>query len=593
MSSVSGKVYDPKLLGRILRYVNPYKGTFILTGILTLLLGVLGPLRPILIQYTLDNAIMQSNSDLLIAMTILMVLVLIIETGVQFYQTYLANWVGQSVIKDMRLEVYNKISAFKLKYFDNNAIGTLVTRVVSDIETIADVFSNGVLIIVGDLLKLLIVVAVMFYTDWRLALLAMASIPVLLVATRMFNASIKKAFQAVRTNVAKLNAFVQEHITGMNIVQIFTREQAEYNKFKSINKDHRQAHINTVWANAIFFPVVELLSAISLALLVWYGAQGILDETVSFGNLVAFILYIHMLFRPIRQLADRFNTLQMGMVASERVFVVLDTDEHIEDKGLATGETLAGNIEFKDLWFSYNPSNEANTEWILKGISFKVQPGDNVAFVGATGAGKSSIINLINRMYEFQKGELLIDNKSIRDYELSFLRRRIGVVLQDVFLFSDSIYNNITLNNSNISLEEVKQAAKEVGAHDFIMRLPNNYEFNVGERGGILSAGQRQLLAFIRAYLYNPDILILDEATSSIDSESELLIQHATEKLTQGRTSIIIAHRLATIQKADKIYVLEKGNIIEQGTHNELLKLDGHYRNLYEIQFINEDESEG
>ena len=576
-----GKVFDPVLLTRIIRYVKPYKKTFAFTGFLTLLLGLLGPVRPIIIQYTLDNAILNPNTDLLLKLTILMVLVLVIETFIQFFQTYYANWVGQTVIKDMRMEVYGKISAFKLKYFDTNAIGTLVTRAVSDIETIADVFSNGVLIIVGDLLKLIIIIVVMFVTDWRLALISMSTIPVLIFATKLFNSNIKKSFQAVRTNVSKLNAFVQEHITGMNIVQIFNRESAEYDKFKNINKEHRNAHINTVWANAIFFPTVELLSAIALALVVWFGAQGLLAKEVSFGNLVAFILYIHMLFRPIRQLADRFNTLQMGMVSSDRVFKILDTDSKIENNGTITGRDLKGEIEFRNLWFSYNTDN-----WILKDLNFKVKQGETIAFVGPTGAGKSSIINLINRMYEFQKGDILMDGISIKKYEQNFIRRRIGVVLQDVFLFSDTIFNNITLNNPNVDLEEVQAAAKEVGAHDFIMKLPNNYHFNVGERGGVLSVGQRQLLAFIRAYLYDPDVLILDEATSSIDSESESLIQKATEKLTKNRTSIIIAHRLATIQKADRIYVMKKGEIIESGNHQKLLALNGTYKRLYDIQFV-------
>ena len=576
-----GKVFDPVLLTRIIRYVKPYKKTFAFTGFLTLLLGLLGPVRPIIIQYTLDNAILNPNTDLLLKLTILMVLVLVIETFIQFFQTYYANWVGQTVIKDMRMEVYGKISAFTLKYFDTNAIGTLVTRAVSDIETIADVFSNGVLIIVGDLLKLIIIIVVMFVTDWRLALISMSTIPVLIFATKLFNSNIKKSFQAVRTNVSKLNAFVQEHITGMNIVQIFNRESAEYDKFKNINKEHRNAHINTVWANAIFFPTVELLSAVALALVVWFGSQGLLAKEVSFGNLVAFILYIHMLFRPIRQLADRFNTLQMGMVSSDRVFKILDTDSKIENSGTITGRDLKGEIEFRNLWFSYNTDN-----WILKDLNFKVKQGETIAFVGPTGAGKSSIINLINRMYEFQKGDILMDGISIKKYEQNFIRRRIGVVLQDVFLFSDTIFNNITLNNPNVDLEEVQAAAKEVGAHDFIMKLPDNYHFNVGERGGVLSVGQRQLLAFIRAYLYDPDVLILDEATSSIDSESESLIQKATEKLTKDRTSIIIAHRLATIQKAYRIYVMKKGEIIENGNHQKLLALNGAYKKLYDIQFV-------
>lgn len=583
MSEITGKVFDVKVFKRVLKYVRPYQKRFIFTGFLTFLLGFLGPARPIIVQYTLDNSIIIPNSELLIQLTAVMVGLLIIETIVQFYQTYMANWVGQNVIKDLREETYHKISAFKLKYFDQTPIGTMVTRVISDIETIADVFSNGVLIIVGDLLKLVIVIIIMFFTDWRLALLSLASIPLLLVATKMFNKSIKSAFQDVRTEVSRLNAFVQEHLTGMNIVQIFNREQKEYEKFKGINKKHRNAHIRTVWANAIFFPIVELFSATSLALLVWIGSKGIIDEIVSFGNLVAFILYIHMLFRPIRQLADRFNTLQMGMVSSERVFKVLDTDAKIENTGTIKLNNPKGQIDFKDVWFAYN-----EPEWILREINFSVAPGEKVALVGPTGAGKSSIINLLGRFYEYQKGSVSIDGNIIQDIDLQSLRKHVGIVVQDVFLFSDSIYNNITLNNPRISMEEVRIAAKEIGADDFIMRLPGDYQYAVGERGGTLSVGQRQLLAFIRAYLYNPEILILDEATSSVDTESEEMIQKATEKITENRTSIIIAHRLATIQKSDRIMVVDDGKIIESGSHTKLLKQNGFYKNLYDMQFATE-----
>jgi len=586
MSEITGKVFDNKVFKRILKYVKPYQSRFIFTGLLTFLLGFLGPARPILVQYTLDNSIITPNPTLLFQLTAAMIGLLVAETVVQFYQTYMANWVGQNVIKDLREETYHKISAFKLKYFDQTPIGTMVTRVVSDIETIADVFSNGVLIIVGDILKLIIVIIIMFVTDWRLALLSLGSIPFLLIATKMFNKAIKSAFQDVRTEVSRLNAFVQEHITGMNIVQIFNREQKEYEKFKGINKKHRNAHIRTVWANAIFFPVVELFSATSLALLVWFGSKGILDESVSFGNLVAFILYIHMLFRPIRQLADRFNTLQMGMVSSERVFKVLDTDAKIENEGNLKLKNPKGQIDFKDVWFAYN-----EPEWILRDINFSVAPGEKVALVGPTGAGKSSIINLLGRFYEYQKGTVSIDGNLIQDIDLNSLRKHVGIVVQDVFLFSDTIYNNITLNNPRITMEEVRTASKEIGADDFIMRLPGDYQYAVGERGGTLSVGQRQLLAFIRAYLYTPEILILDEATSSVDTESEEMIQKATEKITENRTSIIIAHRLATIQKSDRIMVVDDGRIIESGNHTELLKENGFYKNLYDMQFATELES--
>ncbi len=583
MSDVTGNVFDVKIFKRVLKYVRPYRKQFNFTALLTIILAFLGPSRPLLVKYTVDNSIIIPDSELLIKLTLAMVALVIIETIVQFYQTYMANWVGQSVIKDLREETFHQISAFKLKYFDQTPIGTMVTRVVSDIETIADLFSNGILIIIGDIMKLLVVIIIMFITDWRLALLSLASIPLLLVATKMFNKSIKSAFQDVRTEVSRLNAFIQEHLTGMSIVQIFNREQKEYEKFKGINKKHRNAHVRTVWANAIFFPIVELFSATSLALLVWLGSKGIIDEKITFGSLLAFILYIHMLFRPIRQLADRFNTLQLGMVSSERVFRVLDTDAKIENVGNIILNNPKGQIDFKNVWFAYN-----EPEWILRDINFTVAPGEKVALVGPTGAGKSSIINLLGRFYEYQKGSVSIDGNLIQDIDLQSLRKHVGIVVQDVFLFSDTIYNNITLNNPRISMEEVRTAAKEIGADDFIMRLPGDYQYAVGERGGTLSVGQRQLLAFIRAYLYNPGILILDEATSSVDTESEEMIQKATEKITENRTSIIIAHRLATIQKSDRIMVVDDGKIIESGSHTKLLKQNGFYKNLYDMQFATE-----
>ena len=583
MSDVKGNVFDVKIFKRVLKYVRPYRKQFNFTALLTIILAFLGPSRPLLVKYTVDNSIIIPDSELLIKLTLAMVALVIIETIVQFYQTYMANWVGQSVIKDLREETFHQISAFKLKYFDQTPIGTMVTRVVSDIETIADLFSNGILIIIGDIMKLLVVIIIMFITDWRLALLSLASIPLLLVATKMFNKSIKSAFQDVRTEVSRLNAFIQEHLTGMSIVQIFNREQKEYEKFKGINKKHRNAHVRTVWANAIFFPIVELFSATSLALLVWLGSKGIIDEKITFGSLLAFILYIHMLFRPIRQLADRFNTLQLGMVSSERVFRVLDTDAKIENVGNIILNNPKGQIDFKNVWFAYN-----EPEWILRDINFTVAPGEKVALVGPTGAGKSSIINLLGRFYEYQKGSVSIDGNLIQDIDLQSLRKHVGIVVQDVFLFSDTIYNNITLNNPRISMEEVRTAAKEIGADDFIMRLPGDYQYAVGERGGTLSVGQRQLLAFIRAYLYNPGILILDEATSSVDTESEEMIQKATEKITENRTSIIIAHRLATIQKSDRIMVVDDGKIIESGSHTKLLKQNGFYKNLYDMQFATE-----
>lgn len=577
---VSGNVFDYKLLKRILNYILPYKGKFYFTGFLVIILAVIAPIRPLLIQYAVDHYILVPNSAMLYNITIALVGLLILESGLQFIQTYLANWLGQSVVKDLRIDVYKKINNFKLQYFDKTPIGTLVTRVVSDLETISDIFSQGILIIIGDLLKLVAVVVFMLVQDWKLTLIMLIPMPILIFATNWFKNYIKLAFQDVRTAISNLNTFVSEHLTGMNIVQVFNQEERELTSFRKINEEHKQANIRTVWANSIFFPVVEVLSAISLALLVWWGAGDVVSGRTSLGVLTAFIMYINMLYRPIRQLADKFNTLQMGMVASERVFKVLDTEASIDNSGSGTTENLKGEITFKDLWFSYLPDN-----WILKGINFHGNSGETIAFVGATGAGKTSVINLLGRFYEFQKGQILIDGKDIRSYELNSLRSSIGVVLQDVFLFSDTIMNNISLRNPKITEKEIIAASKTVGAHEFISKLPGGYHFDVKERGGMLSSGQRQLIAFIRAYVYNPKILILDEATSSVDSETERLIQNAIDILTEGRTSIIIAHRLATIQKADTIIVLEQGRIVEQGSHNTLLNKNGVYQNLFELQF--------
>jgi len=580
-NSISGKAFDMSLFMRVMKYVNPYKTLFVFTGFLVLLSAGISPLRPWLIQYTLDNSIIVPNMELLQMLTMIIVGLLVLEGLVQFLQTYLANWLGQSVIRDLRVDVYRKISHFKLKYFDQTPIGTLVTRAVSDIETIADIFSEGVLTILGELIKLVVVIAFMFYLDWRLTIMCLIPIPILLWATNVKKDYIKLAFQDVRNEVAKLNAFVQEHITGMFIVQIFNREKQEMNKFQKINARHRDAHLRTVFANSVFFPVVEILSALSIALLILWGSNEVLKGTVTYGNLVAFILYIYMLFRPIRQLADRFNTLQMGMVASERVFKILDTEAQIEGSGKNLTPEISGDISFKDVHFAYN-----NEDWVLKGISFDVKKGQKIAIVGATGAGKSSIINLLSRSYEYNEGSISIDGTELRDFDPTYLSRQVGVVLQDVFLFSDSIYNNITLNNPKISLEEVRTAAIKVGAHRFIDKLPEGYDFNVKERGGMLSVGQRQLLAFIRAYIYNPSILVLDEATSSVDTETEQMINEAIEFITKDRTSIIIAHRLATVQYADLIIVMDQGKIVEKGSHQELLRKDGEYKKLYDLQFV-------
>ena len=578
--SVAGKAFDVRLLKRVLRYVSPYKKTFWFTAFLTVFLGIIAPIRPMLIKYGIDEKVAHNDLHGLWLLTLVMIAILIVEAAFQYLHTYLANWLGQNVINDLRKQLFSHITTFRLSFFDRNPIGMLVTRTVSDIETIADVFSNGVLVIIGDILKLVAVVFVMFWIDWRLALISLIPIPVLIFATSVFKRAIKTAFQQVRNKVSQLNTFVQEHITGMSVVQLFNRQKTEMERFKKINFEHYLAHVKAVWAFSVFFPVVELLSATSLALLVWWGSKGVVAQYVSLGNLVEFILFIYMLYRPIRQLADRFNVLQMGMVSSERVFKILDTNEHLENHGKIKAGNIRGEIDFEHVWFAYKEN-----EWVLKDVNFHVDSGSTLALVGATGAGKSSIINLLGRYYEIQKGTIKIDGKDVREYDVDSLRKNIAVVLQDVFLFSDTIYNNITLNNPEITLEEVKEAAKAVGAHEFIMQLPGNYHYNVKERGAMLSVGQRQLISFIRAYVHKPKILILDEATSSIDSESEALIQHATEVLTKNRTSIVVAHRLSTIQKADKIIVLNKGEIVESGTHNELLAKNGYYKTLFDLQF--------
>lgn len=614
MSSVTGKAYDFPILKRILEFIHPYKTTFWFSVFLTILIAVLAPLRPWLVQYTVDTHISVGDEQGLLRMTLLMIGLLLFQTLVQYYQTYITNWLGQTVIRDLRVKLYRHILHLRSKYFDHTPIGTLVTRTIADLETIADIFSEGLIVIIGDLLQLVVIVGFMFYIDWRLTLISLSTIPFLMIATNIFKNGIKEAFREVRTQVAHLNTFVQEHITGMSIVQIFSRESQELKKFEDINRLHKKAHVKSVWYYSIFFPVVELLSATSIGLLVWWGAGEVMHGSVTLGNVLAFIMYINMLFRPIRELADKFNTLQMGMVSSERIFKLLDTNEFIANDGKKTATDIQGEIEFRNVWFAYNDGKKENVkleervlkgeesattspftprptpdssepEWVLKNISFHVKAGDTLALVGATGAGKSSIINLINRFYELNHGEIFVDGIEIRDYELSSLRKNIAVVMQDVFLFSDSIANNISLRDETITIGTIEEAAKAVGANRFIEQLPDAYNFNVMERGAMLSVGQRQLISFIRAYVFNPKILILDEATSSIDTESELLIQEATRKLTENRTSIVIAHRLSTIQEADKIIVLDHGEIMEEGTHQELLKKNGFYKNLYEIQF--------
>jgi len=582
MAAVTGKALDVKLLGRVLQYVKPYRRQFIWAALLTVLMAGLSPIRPFLIQITVDKYILNTDFNGLVRMSTLMLLLLVVQSAVQYFQTYLTNALGQSVILDLRTNVFNHITRLRLKYFDHTPIGVLITRAVSDLETIADIFSEGLISIIGDMLQLIALIGIMLYTDWRLTLVTLIPMPLLMLATYWFKEAIKTSFQEVRTQVSHLNTFLQEHISGISVIQYFAREEQEMRKFVSVNQKYRDANIRSNWYYSIFFPVVEIISAMSLGLLVWYGSTRILVDPlhVSPGTITAFILYINMVFRPIRELADKFNTLQMGMVGADRIFKVLDTDETTVNEGKLTPSNIRGEIEFDHIWFAYNEEN-----YVLKEVSFHIKPGETLALVGATGAGKSSTINILNRFYEISKGTVKVDGVNIQDYELGFLRSQIATVIQDVFLFSDTIANNISLNNPAISREKIIAAAKEVGADDFIRRLPGGYDYEVMERGSTLSAGQAQLISFIRALVYDPKILVLDEATASIDTETEELIQEAIFKLMKGRTSVVIAHRLSTIQNADKIIVLDHGEIKEMGTHQELLKLNGFYKRLYDLQF--------
>lgn len=582
MSKITGDVVNVNLLKRIFQYVKPYRSIFIYSIILTILLALIAPVRPFIIKYTLDNYILTGHYDGLVKMTILMVVLLVLQSVIQYSHTLLTNTLGQSAIKDLRVAVFNHITTLRLKYFDRTPIGQLITRTVSDLETIADIFSEGLIVIIGDILMVIVIIGVMIYRDLALTVVVLLPLPLLMIATSKFQKAIKSAFQQIRTEVSNLNTFLQEHITGISIIQYFAREDQEFKKFVKINSRYRDANITSNWYYSIFFPVVEIISAMSMGLLVWYGAKSILTKPldVTPGTITEFLLYISMLFRPIRELADKFNTLQMGMVGAERVFKVLDTDETTDNPGTYAPAKMNGAISFRGVWFAYKED-----QYVLKDLSFEVKAGQTVALVGATGAGKSSTINILNRFYDIQKGEIEVDGVDIHKYELNFLRQNIATVLQDVFLFSDTIFNNITLNNPAITMHDVVDAAKKVGAHDFIERLPGGYQYNVMERGATLSAGQAQLISFIRALVYNPSILVLDEATSSVDTETELLIQHAIDNLMNGRTAIVIAHRLSTIQKADQIIVLDKGEIKEKGTHQELLKIDGYYKRLYDLQF--------
>lgn len=577
---VTGKAIDGKVLRRTMKYVQPFKTAFYSTAFITIVLSFMAPVRTYLIKIAVDDKIQLGDTEGLKQIVLLLLALLFVHAGLQFLQAYLANWLGQNVILNIRKKLFKHVLSFKLKYFDQTPIGNLVTRVTSDIQTIADVFSSGLLNIISDILQLLMVLAFMFFINWQLTLIVLIPVPILIISTILFKRVIKTAFIEVRKNVAKINTFVQEHVTGMNIVQIFNREEEEMRRFKKVNKDHMNAWLKTVWANAVFFPVVEILSAASIGLLVWWGARGVISGYAQVGDIMAFILFIHMIYRPIRQLADRFNTLQMGMVAANRVFNVLDTNEHISNDGTIKSLSIKGKIEFKDVWFAYKED-----DFVLKNLNFELEEGKTLALVGATGAGKSSVINVLTKFYEINKGNILIDGIDINDMTLDYLRQVTAVVLQDVFLFDDSIFNNITLSNPSITKEEVIKGAKLIGVHDYIENLNGGYDYQVKERGAMLSSGQRQLLAFLRAYVYNPQILILDEATSSIDTESELLIQNAIDKLTEGRTSIIIAHRLSTIQSADQIIVLEQGEKVEQGSHQELIQIEGYYKKLYDYQF--------
>ncbi len=584
---IKGNIFDWHLLKKIVRLAAPFKKQFIAATALALFLAALAPIRPWLIKLTVDDYILNYNYNGLMMMSLLLLSQLLVESGAQYYFSYLTSWLGQSVIKNLRVRVFSHVTSLRLQYFDRTPIGTATTRTINDVEAINDIFSEGLITIIADLLTIFAIIAFMLAEDWRLTLVSLSTFPVLLYATYIFKERIKSSFTKVRNQVARLNAFLQEHITGMRVIQIFTAEKIEMEKFRKINAEHRDANIESIWYFSIFFPLVEVVLASALGLMVWYGAvrvmqaQGLYgNEGPTIGTLVSFIFYLNMLFRPLRILADKFNTLQMGMVAAERVFTLIERKDRIENTGTVSAENLKGEIAFKNVWFAY-----VDEVFVLKDLSFSLETGKTLAIVGATGSGKTSIINTLNRFYEINRGSICVDGTDIREYDVYALRSKIGMVLQDVFLFSGSIMENITLRNDHISREKAIEAAKLVGAHDFIMKLPGQYDYNVMERGATLSMGQRQLISFIRALVFDPKILILDEATSSIDTESELLIQHAIETLVKGRTSIIIAHRLSTIQKADIIMVLDKGEIKEMGKHEELLQKGGYYKHLYDMQF--------
>lgn len=575
-----GQVFDWQILKRLYAFVTPYKRIFYFIILLTLSSAILAAIRPFMIQYTVDNHILEGDLAGLNRMFIWLGVTLVSHALVQYLHTYYSGWLGQHIVRDIRVLLYRHILKLRLKFFDRTPIGTLVTRNVSDVEQLSDVFSEGLAAMSGDILQLVFILGYMLYLDWKLTLISLATFPLLFISTYIFKEKVKASFQQVRTAVANLNAFVQEHLTGMNIVQIFNNEVREEKKFQKINQEHTQAQIRGVLYYSIYFPVAEVIGATGIGLLVWYGARGVIDQQVTLGTLIAFIMYIGMFFRPIRQIADRFNTLQLGVVSTERIIRLLDSEELIADTGTYAPATIRGDVSFQHVWFAYNQE-----EYVLRDVSFDVQAGQTVALVGATGAGKTSVINLLSRFYEINKGLIQVDGVDLKEYQLEELRRYIGVVLQDVFLFSGSIADNITLGNKHISREQVQAAAQMVGADKFIERLPGGLDYKVMERGATLSVGQRQLISFVRAMVYDPKIIILDEATSSVDTETEELIRYAIDRLMEGRTSIVIAHRLSTIQRADKIIVLDRGEIRESGTHEELLQQGGYYAQLYQMQY--------
>ena len=583
MNKEKGKIFDLKILSELMYFVKPYKGIYYFVMGAAILLSIFSTLSPYLLKVAVDDYIRPKDYYGMLLIISFMLAALILEVVFQFLFVYLANWLGQNVIHDLRVTLYKKIIGFKMSYFDKSAIGMLVTRAINDVETIASIFSQGLFMIIADFLKMGLVIVVMLFINWKLSLIVFSILPLILYATRLFQKSMKIAFEEVRLQVANLNSFVQERISGIQIVQLFHREKIEDQNFKSINEKHKRAWLKTVWFNSIFFPVAEIASSVTIGLLVWFGGLNVAaGGAITLGQIFLFIQMSQMLFRPLRHIADKFNTLQMGMVAADRIFKILRTEIQIEDLGTLNPDKIDGGISIKNLRFSYITGEE-----VLHGINLEIKPGEKIAVLGATGAGKSTIINLLSRFYEFDEGSILLDKNSIKDFSLNGLRKHIGIVLQDIFLFADTIYNNITLYDTDIDEDDVYNAAKEIGVHDFIISLPGGYKYNVKERGVMLSSGQRQLISFLRVYLSNPSILILDEATSSIDSYAEEMIKSATKKITKGKTSILIAHRLSTIKNADRIVVMEKGNIVEVGTHKELLANEnGHYSQLHKIQFL-------